>query len=247
MTVRNIYFDATKGFLIILVILGHVILGSLNENTLRYIIYFFHMPLFLAVTGYFISQKTISLSVKEILGKYKKRLIIPFIIAFVIYTNKGLIDIQSYLYPYYHLWYIPAIILFVLYTKFVLFLYKINKIISIILMALFVMCTIFFESYSQWNLSSDNLYSSLGDKRFFYFFSYFMFGYFLANIRQSLNINHYVCFFIIFISIVVHIISNSSIVEGVSKVVANIFIIYLLTQHNTTQHNTTQHNTTIIL
>ncbi|MWQ00011.1 acyltransferase family protein [Glaesserella parasuis] len=72
MTVRNIYFDATKGFLIILVILGHVILGSLNENTLRYIIYFFHMPLFLAVTGYFISQKQFLYQLKRFWGNIKR-------------------------------------------------------------------------------------------------------------------------------------------------------------------------------
>ena len=52
---RLLYLDNLKGFLIILVILGHCIeygTESFDENTLFKIIYSFHMPLFFMISGY---------------------------------------------------------------------------------------------------------------------------------------------------------------------------------------------------
>lgn len=45
--------DTLKGLLIVLVILGHFLLGTLMDNPIRYFIYSFHMPLFLFVGGIF--------------------------------------------------------------------------------------------------------------------------------------------------------------------------------------------------
>ena len=49
---RNKNIDLIKGILVLLVIIGHVLKGSLSENLARYIIYSFHMPLFIAIAGY---------------------------------------------------------------------------------------------------------------------------------------------------------------------------------------------------
>lgn len=129
MNERNQAFDALKGFLIILVIMGHVLLGSISENLGREIIYFFHMPIFLAVTGFFTKKSLITSDRSKILLKYKNRMIYPFLLAFMFYTTlifiNGYINdslglkefVGSFLYPYYHLWYIPAIIIFTFYTK----------------------------------------------------------------------------------------------------------------------------------
>lgn len=122
MSGRNEAFDAAKGMLIIFVILGHVLLGSISQNVGREIIYFFHMPVFLAITGYFIKQSMLMRSFSDIFKKYTYRLIIPFAIAFVFYTVSILVVrdelnfkniVGVFLYPYYHLWYVPAVILFV--------------------------------------------------------------------------------------------------------------------------------------
>lgn len=43
---RNRSVDAVKGILIFLVVIGHVLLGTLDENIIRYTIYSFHMPAF---------------------------------------------------------------------------------------------------------------------------------------------------------------------------------------------------------
>ena len=39
---RNRSIDTLKGLLIFTVVLGHVLLGTLDENPLRYLIYSFH-------------------------------------------------------------------------------------------------------------------------------------------------------------------------------------------------------------
>lgn len=52
---RDLTIDTLKGFLIILVILGHLI-GSLNVyggDKIWNFIYTFHMPLFVLISGYF--------------------------------------------------------------------------------------------------------------------------------------------------------------------------------------------------
>jgi len=178
MNERNQAFDATKGFLIILVIMGHVLLGSISENLGREVIYFFHMPIFLAITGYFTKRTLINKSIAEILLKYKYRMILPFIYAFAFYTTLALIRIHisegleikhftyRILYPFYHLWYVPAVIIFAFYTK---SLERIGCKTSALIVSCFFFLTIIFEGLEP-NISDSIWYESLGDKRFYYFF-----------------------------------------------------------------------------
>lgn len=194
MQVRNLAFDQMKGILIILVLIGHVVLGDMQSTPVRMVIYFFHMPLFLAITGYFIKQALLEFSIKDILLKYKDRLLMPFMYAFVFYNifalyNKSITAIVQYiLYPFYHLWYIPAVILFILYLKLLNFLAKKDgKIVFFGLSAIFIALTLYFETYIQWNLHQNALYKILGDKRFYYFFSYCAFGYLLAQYKHRLT------------------------------------------------------------
>lgn len=62
MTKRNYAFDNLKGILIYLVVLGHLTFSFSHANTefglkLTSFIYFFHMPLFLIISGYFSKKK----------------------------------------------------------------------------------------------------------------------------------------------------------------------------------------------
>ena len=54
---RLIWIDSLKGWLMILVVLGHAIQSSLGDacfqNHLWNIIYSFHMPAFMAISGWF--------------------------------------------------------------------------------------------------------------------------------------------------------------------------------------------------
>ena len=78
---RNDFFDFSKGILILLVILGHAIqYCAVNENVwlnpIFNIIYTFHMPLFVFLSGYFF-YTCLKKSFKDVLTSRFKRLIVP--------------------------------------------------------------------------------------------------------------------------------------------------------------------------
>lgn len=117
-------FDSLKGFLILLVILGHILIGSLSESLPRYLIYGFHMPLFLAVSGYLVSRKTLEEpDFGGLFARYGARLLLPWAVAFLIYVlpqiararhvSPGQTLLSNVLYPWFHLWYVPAFFLMV--------------------------------------------------------------------------------------------------------------------------------------
>ncbi len=231
---RNHAFDAAKGFLILLVILGHVLLGSISGNLGREIIYFFHMPVFLAITGYFISEKVLSSSVASIFSKYKNRLILPFVLAFVVYTTLELFmagswsvkqTVKLFLYPFYHLWYIPAILIFIVYAKIVDSLRVKHTYLFYVACAISIFTTMFFESYGQ-DISLNVVFRMFGDKRYYYFFSYFYLGCLLSKNRREMPFDILVLSFVV--SIVVYGYSRYEFVAGVAKFLANVSLICLI-------------------
>ena len=122
--VRNVSIDSLKGLLIIFVIIGHALFGTLDGNPLRYVIYSFHMPVFLFLSGYLLNCYKISaLSIKQLFVKYWKRMLLPWVIALVVYsvvltvTNFTIFELVMRLTnPYYHLWYIPTLFVFIMLT-----------------------------------------------------------------------------------------------------------------------------------
>ena len=193
---RNHAFDALKGGLILLVLVGHVLPGSLEENGIRHAIYFFHMPLFLAVTGYFIKKSSILRPVSDLGHRYYNRMILPYLMAFVVFTGIFWVDkffagelsperiVGSFFYPYLHLWYIPAMLLFIFYTRLA------ERFRIPILSVLFVagMLTLGFERFGDAWEHNHPLLLFMGDKRFYGYYTYFLIGYVLANHISLFNI-----------------------------------------------------------
>ena len=85
-TKRFIWADALKGWLIILVVLGHAIqhtLGNAAEtNHLWNIIYSFHMPAFMAISGYLafrpLKKGCINNNMLSSIVRRFRQLVIPF-------------------------------------------------------------------------------------------------------------------------------------------------------------------------
>lgn len=112
--------DYVKGCLIILVFVGHIIPGDISEVFPRYAIYSFHMPLFIGISGFLLNIERLDISFSTLVPKYWKRLILPWIIAVLLFffeTNlyKGnAIDVKNFIaaftFPWYHLWYILGFI-----------------------------------------------------------------------------------------------------------------------------------------
>lgn len=119
--------DLLKGILILLVVFGHVLQGSLHQNIWRFLIYSFHMPLFIGLSGYLCNYDNLSeLSIFDLIRKYLFRLIIPWSIAMFVYSivlSHGLdwghileSFSENFSNPYYHLWFIPAFFSWILLT-----------------------------------------------------------------------------------------------------------------------------------
>ena len=85
---RILYLDFVKLFTIYLVILGHVLARMVNgyafDDNLCYFIYSFHMPLFMLLSGYFVSSKSGELPILVILTKKAKQLLLPAITCTII-------------------------------------------------------------------------------------------------------------------------------------------------------------------
>jgi acyltransferase len=97
--------DVAKGILILLVIFGHALLGG-PATLLHYIIYSFHMPLFIALCGYLVNWGNLQkLSFGRLGKKYLYRVVIPWILAVIVY---GIVSGVWTVKPYFHLWFIPA-------------------------------------------------------------------------------------------------------------------------------------------
>lgn len=110
---RNLRYDSLKGFLIILVILGHIP----GDYNLKYFIYVFHMPLFVLLSGYFTK---IPSNIKDLWhslkGIVKPLILFQFIYVSLEYVIFNRIEIASIITPIWILWYLMSLILWRIFT-----------------------------------------------------------------------------------------------------------------------------------
>ncbi len=151
---RMYNIDMIKGLLIILVIAGHFILGEVKYNFIRYNIYTFHMPVFIAISGFLINkEKLYSMKFWEVIKRYVPRVIIPWIVAVLVYCTtlnmnkfqnlsiEAIIKVyvKAFVEPYYHLWFVMGYISYIIIT-WVLLRLRFNN--TFLLIATFVFSTI---------------------------------------------------------------------------------------------------------
>lgn len=118
---RDYLLDNYKAFLILLVVIGHFIEPSYEDNALLYavkwFIFSFHMPAFILISGYFSRRQTS-------FGKIVQKLLVPYlafeVIYYLVYTF--LIQKETGLYllrPKFSLWYLMALFVWRLITPYV--------------------------------------------------------------------------------------------------------------------------------
>ena len=127
---RNLGWDSLKGFLILTVILGHVVPEPLDDSLLRTIIYSFHMPLFIFLSGFlFPLDRALDMNLRGLLNQYKNRVILPWVIAVVVFCglsiyvydshqNPLVVLVRHFIKPYFHLWFVPSLLLWMALTRF---------------------------------------------------------------------------------------------------------------------------------
>lgn len=174
--------NAVKGILILLVIFTH----SMPHGMMLYFNYLFHMPLFLAISGFLLKQSAFEKGLKYFLGRLTQRLILPWLIASLCYTpfvmqahgTEGF-TLTDFLYPFYHLWYVPAYFLGVLLCYAVLKL-KINAWLVLGISAVLTFLWYIFYRENPLPVTEQPLYW-LGDKRFYSYLFFFFLGFALRN------------------------------------------------------------------
>ncbi len=185
---RNVAIDQLRGGLIALVIVGHIVLGSVHDNIIRYAIYAFHMPLFIVLTGYLINTPLLlRQSMSATLSRYWQRVLKPFVVAFIFFTSvlafhawqENRLDsgwlVFSFVSPYYHLWFVPTLVIWVVGLAIIL------KTKMPLWFALFVSVAF---SLLWGSVASDELpklVALLQSKKVVYFFSFFLLG---VKLRQ---------------------------------------------------------------
>lgn len=83
MSKRLLWLDVTRGVLILLVILGHVMqsfITDIENSRLWSIIYSFHIPAFMAISGYLMYKEEGLIHHKQIFVRRIQQLLIPFFI-----------------------------------------------------------------------------------------------------------------------------------------------------------------------
>lgn len=166
-----------------LVMLGHLVLGSVHENIIRYSIYAFHMPLFIGLTGYLINPESLRVnSFFATMVRYWWRVLLPFAFAFLFFTGilafhafeEGRLSVKLLLSffhtPYYHLWFIPTLVLWALAFSALLKL-RVRMLYALIFFVALCLLWAASPKTEQWGPLSLVL-----SKKLIYFFCFFLFG-----------------------------------------------------------------------
>jgi fucose 4-O-acetylase-like acetyltransferase len=175
-TKRIPWFDNIKGVLIFLVVFGHLIevyRGLEGNETVKYlydIIYFFHMPLFIMISGYLFRPNKLE-RILQLLGIFIIWQLLNGIISkfiqeqtFVSLTPES--RIFSIFDPYWTLWYLLGIIVWSIITPYILKLRY--PLIMSFLLAILITYT---ENVTSW----------FSLRKLVNFYPYFLIGYFLAD------------------------------------------------------------------
>ena len=148
---RNNSFDYIKGVLIVLVVLGHAIslCYGVGNPTLWYnpvfnVIYTFHMPLFVFISGYFFTSSLKKSFVDVLVGKMKRLLIPAFLYSTIIlfiaaFSISGITSVYIIYKVYWYL--ICVFLLSVFYYTFC----KGNAYIKTVLIITYILCLIFYK------------------------------------------------------------------------------------------------------
>lgn len=113
---RDFLFDNIKGFLIILVVLGHVIENYAYNNVsstvslLYQLIYIFHMPLFVFVSGYFSKKDNPKKLAELIIIYFLFQLVFFPLLASFIKGDTYLDNVQSFFKPKFTYWYMLSLV-----------------------------------------------------------------------------------------------------------------------------------------
>lgn len=172
MTKRDFYFDNAKFILIFFVVFGHLLQSFIEDHQAIYtvykVIYSFHMPAFILLSGYFAK----GFYEKGYFKKITKKLILPYLIFQLIYSvfyyllyNKSSLTVDP-LNPHWSLWFLISLFFW---NIMLLGFAKFKPVTSITIAVLIALAV----GYVDW------ISNYLSLSRTFVFFPFFLIGYLL--------------------------------------------------------------------
>lgn len=90
---RNVAYDLMKGIALILMIYDHLVQAPVGVSQF---IYSFHMPLFFILAGIFANDISAIPSFKEYTRKNAKRLLLPYVVTFLMLCAWGELQFSSH-------------------------------------------------------------------------------------------------------------------------------------------------------
>lgn len=138
---RNEKIDSIKGVLIFLVVFGHLLESMVGwkgsySSTLLHVIYSFHMPFFILISGYFFSFNNFN---KKLLGVFLVYIIYQTIYSLPSIIN-GALSFRYFYEPNWIMWFLMSMIFWMLITKTIKSITLPVIIVSIIFSLLVSMC-----------------------------------------------------------------------------------------------------------
>ncbi len=174
--------NTAKALLIIMVVIAH----CLPAGMIQYYNYFFEMPLFLSISGFLVKESAFIYGLGRYLVRVTKRLVIPWVIAVIIYLPLQLhgrslseYSLVNIIYPFFHLWFVPAYVLGGVTSYFIIR----NKWSAKLVLAACAIITCIWYIYFRDN-PNINLHQTLfflGDKRMYAYLFFFLTGFCLRN------------------------------------------------------------------
>jgi fucose 4-O-acetylase-like acetyltransferase len=191
----EIYFDGIevlKGVLILFVILGHLLARTPNIDHFLYVIYLiiysFSMPLFIGISGFLLNKKfMIGNNIKNILLKYTRRVIIPFLICLSVFAvlnhfnELNIRNLLGYIFlPQVWLWYIP----FIIFTTFLVIIFLKLNVSDREILIFCCLISLFWIIFYYLILTPSNPFNIFEKINYTYrpeYICFFAFGYYLRN------------------------------------------------------------------
>ena len=185
---RDARIDSLKGFLILLVILGHLIGESdiISQESMwggvRVWIYLFHMPLFALLSGYFSKRKSNNSEIFNSLKGIALTLIIFQLISLLLlYIIRHEFSIGYMVRPYWTLWYLLSLIFWRILLQYTPKRLLDNPFLYLIVMSIISIVSGLCLPYGQ----------ILSIQRTLSFYPFFLFGFFMGQSQFEVSNNYF--------------------------------------------------------
>ena len=173
--------NGAKGLLILMVVFTH----CLPPSMILYFLYFFHMPLFMGISGFLLKESAFQYGYRSYMKRMCNRLVIPWLIASVIFlpfklsAPEAQLHFTDIIYPYYHLWYIPSYLIGAT-VCYIIIKHKIPVLPVLCVFAIITM--LWYNIYRDTPIAVTKLpLYWLGDKRLFAYLFFFITAFSLRN------------------------------------------------------------------